>query len=148
MFNPDELLTSVFEGANSTASNPIPEGQYNATCSKVEVRQWQSKADPSKGGYILSTTWNILDDISEQTGRDKNSARYEVFLDITPEGKLDMARGKNTRLGRLREAVNLNQPGQSFSFSMLEGQTAIVEVKHRISGEEIYAEIKGVTAQQ
>lgn len=146
MFNPDELLTSVFEGANSTASNPIPEGEYNATCTKVEVRQWQSKNDPSKGGFILSTTWEINDDISEQTGRDRNSARYEIFLDITPEGKLDMARGKNTRLGKLRAAVNLNEPGQSFSFTMLEGQQARVVVSHRINGEEVYAEIKGVAS--
>lgn len=94
MFNPDELLTSVFEGANSTSAAPIPEGEYNATCSKVEIRSWQSKTDPNKGGYILSTTWEINDDISESTGRDRNSARYEIFLDITPEGKLDMVEAK------------------------------------------------------
>lgn len=146
MFNPDELLTSVFEGANSTSSAPIPEGEYNATCSKVEIRSWQSKTDPNKGGYILSTTWEINDDISESTGRDRNSARYEIFLDITPEGKLDMGRGKNTRLGKLREAVGLNQPGQSFSFTMIEGQSANIYVAHRISGEDVYAEIKSVSS--
>lgn len=146
MFNPDELLTSVFEGANSTSAAPIPEGEYNATCNKVEIRSWQSKTDPNKGGYILSTQWEINDDISESTGRDKNIARYEIFLDITPEGKLDMARGKNTRLGKLREAVGLNQPGQSFSFTMLEGQSANVYIAHRINGEDVYAEIKSISS--
>lgn len=146
MFNPDELLTSVFEGANSTSSNPVPEGTYPATCSKVEIRSWQSRQDPSKYGFILSTMWDINEDVSESTGRDRNSVRYEVFLDTTPEGKLDMRKGKNIRLGKLREAVGLNQAGQSFSFTMLEGQQAQIEVRHRVNGDEIYAEGRAISS--
>ena len=63
---------------------------------------------------------------------------------LSDSGGLDMGKGRNVGLGRLREALNLNQPGQSFSFSMIPGRLAKVSVSHRIDGENIYAEVKAV----
>jgi hypothetical protein len=53
-----------------------------------------------------------------------------VWLDITPQGSLDMGRGKNVHLNRLREAFNQNRPGQPWNPMMLVGQAARVQTKH------------------
>ena len=66
------------------------------------------------------------------------------MLDLTDSGSMDMGKGRNVGLGRLREALNLNQPGQVFSFSMIPGRLAKVAVSHRIDGENIYAEVKSL----
>ena len=55
-----------------------------------------------------------------------------------------MGKGQNVGLGRLREAVGLNSPGQPFAFSMLTGRVAKVVVKHRIHEDKIFAEVKAV----
>jgi hypothetical protein len=55
-----------------------------------------------------------------------------------------MSKGKNIGLGRLREAVNMNDENTPFSFAMLPGQAATISVSHRVNGEETYSEVKGV----
>ena len=82
--------------------------------------------------------------MKELLGRDKVTVRQGIMLDITDSGGLDMGKGRNIGLGRLREAIGLNTPGQPFSFSMVAGRVAKVNVSHRIDGENIYAEVKGV----
>jgi hypothetical protein len=66
------------------------------------------------------------------------------MLDLTPGGGLDLGKGKNVGLGRLREAVRLNDSSKPFSFAQLPGQAARVTVSHRIDGEDTYSEIKKV----
>jgi hypothetical protein len=66
----------------------------------------------------------------------------DVMLDLTDSGQLDMAKGRNVRLGRLREALDLNAPGRPFSFAMIQGRMAKVKVGHRVDGEDIYAEVR------
>lgn len=146
MFNPDQFLDMQITEANDTKLTPVPVGEYVAVIEDVKCRQWQSKQDPSKSGLTLDITWSIDDPaVKELLGRDKVTVRQGVMLDLTESGGLDMGKGRNVGLGRLREAVGLNTPGQPFSFSMLVGRVAKVSVSHRIDGENIYAEVKGVT---
>lgn len=146
MFNPDQFLDMQITEANDTKLTPVPVGEYGAIIEDVKCRQWQSKQDPSKSGLTLDITWSIDDPaVKELLGRDKVTVRQGVMLDLTESGGLDMGKGRNVGLGRLREAVGLNTPGQPFSFSMLVGRVAKVSVSHRIDGENIYAEVKGVT---
>lgn len=146
MFNPDQFLDMQVTEANDTKLTPVPVGEYVAVIEDVKCRQWQSKQDPSKSGLTLDITWSIDDPaVKELLGRDKVTVRQGVMLDLTESGGLDMGKGRNVGLGRLREAVGLNTPGQPFSFSMLVGRVAKVSVSHRIDGDNIYAEVKGVT---
>ena len=145
MFNPDQFLDMQIEGQNDTKVVPVPAGEYTAMIEEVKVRQWQGKADPSKSGLTLDVQWSIDDaSVKELLGRDKVTVKQGIMLDLTDAGGLDMGKGRNIGLGRLREALDLNQPGRPFSFTMLTGRVARVSVSHRIADDNIFAEVKQV----
>lgn len=145
MFNPEQFLDMQVTESNDTKLIPVPVGEYTAVAEKVAVRQWTSKKDPSQSGLTLEIVWDIDDPaVKELLGRDKVSVKQGVMLDLTEGGTLDMGKGKNVGLGRLREAIDLNAPGTPFAFTMIPGRLAKVSVSHRVDGENIYSEVKGV----
>lgn len=149
MFNPEEFLDQQIVESNSTQTVPVPVGDYMAIPTDVKCRSWQSKNDPSMSGLALDIIWEIdSPELKELLGRDKVTAKQGVMLDINDAGQLDMGKGRNVGLGRLREALGLNNPGQPFSFTMIPGRPAIIKIAHRIDGENIYAEVKGVARPQ
>jgi hypothetical protein len=142
-FDPDQFLNAAVSGSNSTKVIPVPMGTYQGVIEKVVPRQWQSK-DGSQTGISLDVFWLIEDQgVKEFLGRDTVVCKQSIMLDVA-NGGLDMSPGKNVGLGRLREAVGQNDASQPFSFHNLPGQMAKVDVKHRIDGEDTYAEIKSV----
>jgi hypothetical protein len=147
-FDPNTFLEMTVTDANSTVQTPVPAGEYLAVAEKVEARPWQSPKDPSKSGMALDVTWSIDDaNVKALLERDKVTVRQGIMLDMTESGGLDMGKGKNVGLGRLRAALDLNQPGQPFGFKMIEGRMARVAVSHRQDekdAEKIYAEVKAV----
>jgi hypothetical protein len=143
-FDPDQFLNSAVTGANDTKVIPVPMGEYQGIIEKVLPRQWQSK-DGTQTGIALDVFWLIEDaNVKSILGRDTVTCKQGIMLDTAPSGGLDMTKGKNIGLGRLREAVGMNDPSQSFSFHSLPGQSAKVSVQHRIVGEDTFAEVKGV----
>lgn len=152
VFDPTAFLDLQVTESNDTKLIPIPPGEYVGQVEKVDVRPWQSK-DGLKSGLSLDVTWNIDDQrVKEATKRDKNTVRQGCMLDTTdttPPG-LDMGRGKNVALGRLREAVGLNANGAAFAFRMLEGRAAKLQVSHRPDERpgaqpgDVFADVKGV----
>lgn len=146
-FNPQEFLESAVTGSNSTKIIPCPEGEYQGIINKILPRQWVSK-DGQTSGVAVDVLWNIEDQaVKQDLNRDEVVVKQGIMLDIAADGKsLDMSEGKNVALGRLREAIGLNDPRNPFSFAMLPGQSAKVKVTHRVSGEDTYAEIKMVVA--
>jgi len=142
-FDAQSFLDAAVSGVNDTKLIPVPVGEYQAFIDSVEPRPWQSK-DGSKSGIALDVFWSIEDqDVKSFLGRDSVKVKQGIMLDLTPEGKLDMSKGKNIGLGRLREAVGKNDHG-SFSFNMLPGLAAKVSVTHRVNDDDVFAEIKGV----
>lgn len=145
MFDPNSFLDMQVSESNDTKVIPVPVGEYTAVISKVDCRTWQSKKDPSMSGLTLDVTYDIDDqNVKSLLGRDKITVRQGIMLDLSESGGLDMGKGKNIGLGRLREATDLNVQGQPFSFNMLAGRVAKVAVSHRIDGENIFAEVKTV----
>lgn len=144
MFNPDVFLQSTVTEVNDTKKVPTPVGEYVAVADEVKCRPWQSK-DGSQSGLALDIIW-LIDDQNVKTllGRDKVTCKQGIMLDLLENGALDMGKGKNVGLGRLREATGLNVPGQPFSPLMIQGRVAKVKVSHRVDGEDIYDEIKAV----
>jgi len=139
-FDPDLFLSAQTTSALDTQSIPVPEGEYNAVIKDVVIRQ-------AKDSVILDVKWAIDDaSVAAATGIKEPTVRQSVFLDMTASGGLDDSRGKNVQLGRLREAVKQNIAGQPWAPAMLAGNVARVTVKHRIVGEAIYTDIKGVAA--
>lgn len=145
MFSPDQFLDMPIEGSNDTKIVPVPVGEYTAVAEDVKVRQWQAKDDPSKSGLALDIVWNVDDaGLRELLGREKITCKQGIMLDLTDSGSIDMGKGRNIGLGRLREALGLNEPGQPFAFSMIPGRMAKVSIKHRVHEEDVFAEVKGV----
>lgn len=148
-FDPNQFLDMQITDSNDTVLRPVPAGEYVAIATSVECRPWQGKNDPTQAGIALDIKWEIDDqDLTAELGR-KPTVKQGIMLDTTESGGLDMGKGRNVGLGRLRAAVDLNKPGQPFSFSMVTGRAAKVLVSHRpdkSNPEIVYAEVKGVTA--
>lgn len=149
MFDPKQFLEVTVTEANDTKLILVPVGEYLAVASSVDCRQWTAKADPSKTGLTLDVIWEIDDaGVKQLLGRDKVTIKQGIMLDLTEEGGLDMGKGRNVGLGKLREAVDLNTPGVPFGFTQIPGRVAKIWVEHRVGGENIYAEVKAVAKPQ
>ncbi len=145
-FDPNTFLDMTLTDANSTVSTPVPEGEYIGIVSgDPEVRPWQGRKDPTKSGLALDITWDIDDaNVKALLQRDRVTVKQGIMLDLIVRAGRDSGTGRNVSLGRLRDAVGLNQAGQPFNFRMLAGKVAKIAIKHRIDGDAIYAEVKGV----
>jgi len=148
LFDPSTFLEMQVAEANSTVSVPVPAGEFMGYIEKVEARPWTSRTDPSKSGVALDVLWNVDDaGVKALLDREKVTVKQGIMLDITETGGLDMGRGKNVGLGRLREATDLNAPGQPFGFTMLVGRPAKIVIEHRPdpkNPEVVYSEVKAV----
>lgn len=142
VFNADALVNTQFEGALDTTLVPIPETTDGWTS---VIEKYEVKATP-KGQVVCEVFWGIDElEVQQATGREKNTIRQSVWLDITDHGTLDMSKGKNVQLGRLREALGQNNPSKPWSFGQLVGGVAKIVVKHRMTDEgEVFADVKKV----
>ena len=146
-FDPSTFLNAEYNETNDTKVTPCPVGEYPAIAEKVDVQTWQKK-DGSASGLKLNILWDVQDEnVRALLGRDKIIVPQQIMLDLNESGTgLDMGKGKNVSLGRLREALDLNKPGEPFSFGMLQGRMATVIVSHRPgeNPEDVFHEIKKV----
>lgn len=143
-FDAQSFLDATVSSANDTKVIPVPVGEYMGIIDKVAPRQWQSK-DGTQSGIALDIIWLVEDaGVKQQLGRETVTVKQGIMLDLNASGGLDLSKGKNVGLGRLREAVGKNEEGQPFAFSMLPGLSAKIGVSHRVSGEDTFAEVKAV----
>jgi len=133
MFDAEAFQNMVINQPNSTTSVPWPPGQYPVTIAKVNVRTGTvQKAGPNQGKPWASLSIMVEADRSVLPEGASSVAYGSIMLDLTESGGLDLAPGKNVGLGRLREAVGLNRPGQPFRFSDLEGRSCVVVTDVRV----------------
>lgn len=146
MFDANTILNMQIEGATSTQLVPVPIGEYTATVSKLEPRV-VTRQDGSSTP-IVRVVWMISDPgVQAVTGREQNYVQQDLWLDMLPSGALDMSPGANIALGRLREAVGQNNPGQPWAFTRLIGQTARILVDHRTDDAgNVYPQVRRVSA--
>jgi hypothetical protein len=149
MFDVDNFLNQTVNDSNDTSLINPPDNMsgdgYMVLAGKVDCRTWQKRDDPSISGLALDIQWEIQDEsVKSFCGRDKIICKQGIMLDLTDSGELDMGKGKNVGLGKLREALGLNTPGEPFSFSMITGRLAKGFVRHEVKGEEIFVKIKKV----
>jgi hypothetical protein len=143
-FDAQSFLEATVTSSNDTKITPVPMGEYFGIIDKVSPRQWQSK-DGSQSGIALDILWLVEDaGVKQLLGRETVTCKQGIMLDLTPQGGLDLSRGKNVGLGRLREAVGKNEEGQAFSFAMLQGLSAKITVSHRLNNDDTFAEVKAV----
>lgn len=141
MFDPQAFMDTTTDQSNDTTMTPCPEGEWQATASDVNIKTGTSQKT-GEDWARLDVKWEIVgteaNTISE---RDKIIVTQGVMLDVNGSG-LDMGKGKNIGLGRLREALGLNTPGAPFSPRMIIGRSAKVAIKHREYEGKIFDDVK------
>lgn len=145
MFDIKNFLAVEVTEANSTSVIPVPEGEWVACITAVTPREIKTKDGEQR--FLFDVTWKITEDeVRNITDRAEPTVRQSIWLDITPAGTLDMGKGKNTGLGRLRAAMGQNVPGQAWSPQHLVGQVGRVSVKHRMDQRDESVVLADVTA--
>jgi len=140
-FDAESFGQTEYNQTNDTKYPIIPEAEYNAVVKSFKFRQLDN------GSVVMDVVWTLdSEEIRTLTGMKEPSVKQGVFLDMNESGSLDFSEGKNVKLGRLREALGLNKPGQPFSFNMLVGRPARLKTKNRKDGEDTFADVKEVTA--
>lgn len=130
-FNPDVFLQTNYEEPTSTASVLLPKDDYVGIIKELVPRQVQGTKDPSK--YYLFLDFQVEigtpPQLREELGRDISRIRHSVSVELV-EGSnaIDMSKGKNVQLGRIRDAAGQNESGKSWSPAMLNNAMVKVSV--------------------
>lgn len=129
-FDSANFLNTVYTDSHATQYVPIPEGVYPCITGVPNVVSGSAKSD-GKPWYRLDLPI-IIDspEVAQLLGRDEVKSKFSVMLDVE-NGVLASGTGRNVQLGRLREALGLNDPGQEFALTMLGGRSAKCQVSHR-----------------
>lgn len=149
-FDAAAFMNAVTTEANSTSMPLTPVGEYAGVITKIEFANGIIKNGARAGEPWYQLRYAVeTSDPAALAGTDlpKRTVRGSIMLDLTDSGGLATGEGKNIGLGRLREAVGLNQKGQPFAFAMLEGRSLRFEVSHRVDqndASKVYEEIKSV----
>jgi len=114
-FDPNVFLNQEVTGANDVKYTPIPIGEYKAYIDDLGTDKYEQTP-------ILVVTYALLDEkLKTELGLEKPTVIDRIFLDVDGAGNLAFGKNKNIKLGRLREAVGLNDPKKKFNFNMLRG---------------------------
>lgn len=143
-FDPEQFMQTPVTGALSTEYVNIPEGEYLGMIRPDGIKPRKITTQNGES-VVVDLTWETDDPkAKEVTGRNSSQARQSIFLDLTAEGHLDLGKGKNVQLGRLREALKQNDNSRPWSFGMLSGVPAYFVVQHRQADGKVYADVKAV----
>lgn len=143
-FSPEQFLDMTMT-APLEKRPPIAIGDYNAIIGEPEVKTF-SKSDGTTGMRLV-----IPLEIDTQGQEDQPPVLKlsdSAFLDLTPSGTLDMSKGKNRTIRVYREALDLNKPGDQFSFRVMQGRMVRVSIKHELYEGNIQERIGGVARPQ
>lgn len=145
MLDTEAFLSQTTEEATSTRVIPIEAGEFPGVIEKIDLAEFVYRKGERAGqtGYALNVFWNInAPEMEERIGR---PPKVRQFLGLEMNGDaLAGGEGVNVQLGRLREAVNQNVAGQPWNPNMLVGQVAILHLKQRMEGDDIYTDVDKV----
>ena len=149
MFNESDFLSGAVTGSLDTVRPKVPKGQYRGIIKELKTRQNAGQKDPSKmyTSIDLMVELQLSPEAQQEMNTDQANItrRYGFLIDLTPDGKgLDMGKGKNVDLGRVREALGQNDPAKPWKPLDLVGQIALWKVDHRPNKDkpgEVYDEI-------
>lgn len=147
--NTEEFLQTTSDEALDDHIDPCPAGEYIAIAGKPKTADFTYKKGEHEGetGYRMIVKWDIQDEEVKKTlGRGTVSVTQSVLLDVTPEGNLDMGKGKNIGLGQIRTALGQNKGGQPWSPSMIEGQPAKIKISAGVYNDKTTANVDAVAA--
>lgn len=135
IFNPEAFLDATTTEV-SVKRPPLPaQRDFQAMITEIKTRTWQGKKDPTKGGIVadvkLEFDLSAYPDVQALLGGlDKVTITDGIMLDLTEQGNIDYAPGKNGKLRLYRDATGLNKGGEAFSLRMLQGRMVRARIKH------------------
>jgi len=145
-FDPDTFMNQATTEAGSTTFEPIPAGEYPALIDDVKVRIVQGKDGSDRP--VADIFYRLqAPDVAAKLGRDALTVKQGIFFDLTPNGALDMSKGKNVQLNKVRDAVGMNKPGQPFKLSNLKGAGPLkvqVTLRPDKSSDAVYNDVRSV----
>jgi hypothetical protein len=109
VFNPETFMDATVTAPNSTKVEGVPPGEYQAVIDD-EIKPPKVVTGKNGDTYVFFEVPFLIQDeaLKAKLGRDKLQVRHTIRLDIDEQGALDMSKGKNVGLGRLREALGMN----------------------------------------
>jgi len=146
-FDPSVFLQATTTEAN-TRRPPIPGGTVLlGMIGEPKIRQTEGKKES-----VLGQTFTWLDlpitldvtsrpDLREKLGQDQVTLTWSTRLDVTEQGGFDMSTGKNNGLRQLREALDMNKPGDTFGLLMVQGRQIRCSIKNEPNEGEVYDRI-------
>jgi hypothetical protein len=148
MFDPNTFLNQSVTGPLSTKIPVIPLGDYRAQIDKLEPRKVTTKAGDSPQ---LRIVWKLID-ATELASIDRAAAtvRQDLWLDLkdgwqNSAWEMEEGEGKNVGLGRLFEALGMNNGG--INIGQLKGQVGIIKIGHRGDDKgNVYDEVQRVAS--
>ena len=120
-FDADSFMNQTVDAELSTSVEQPPEGDYRAMIgdftSESGFRTFTARPGSKNEGreftifqppFVLQDDPRLAAVKAARNGNDITVTHKGMFLDLEDGGGLDVAKGKNVDLGRLREAVNQN----------------------------------------
>jgi hypothetical protein len=129
MFDVDTFLNTPISEPMSTRYTIAPEGIFMLQIEDVSAASGTSDNGP---WLRLDITYTLTDpSVLDALNTRRLIVRGgRLFLDLNPDGSLDLRDGRNVRLGKLRDAVKQNTRNQPWSPSMLKGQMVAGQIRH------------------
>lgn len=133
LFDPQSYLSATINEP-TTRRPPIPAGLIlPGIITAVTARPWQGKKDSTKSGIAMDVAIEVdVSSVPQLSGSGFTSVKLTdgIMLDLTESDMIDNSAGKNGKMRRYREALNMNKPGEAFSFQAMVGRPIKVKVKH------------------
>ena len=127
--SPDGFYTAVI-GATKTDSGTIEKGEKTG-------RPWMAVLVP----LVIQVPPQVQDLLSLKLEKGTITLTDRVFIDLTEQNTIDNSSGRNRRQRLYREALNLNKPGDIWSWRKAEGQPIKIKIDQEIYEGEIQERI-------
>lgn len=151
MFNAEDFLNQTTDAVMQDKWTEVPAGEYLAKIgdgpNDVTVEGIQGKKDPTKTYPRLTIYYYIIDEtLKAKLQKESIRVRQQFLLDMDENGKLAAGPDINVRLGQIRAALDLNNPGMAFSLGMIRGRGPVrVKVNQRTGDDgQKYSEVTAV----
>lgn len=129
-FNAESFLSTRNTGSMDTKYPTCPAGWYIMQVDNLQARR-QQKSDGSGEFTVMDILWLVLDEkVQKELESERVLVKQSIFLDVTEEDQLDYGKGKNVKLGKVREVLGQNDPNKDWFPNLLIGAIAKGHVEH------------------
>ncbi|ATB52668.1 hypothetical protein PVS_32 [Vibrio phage vB_VspS_VS-ABTNL-3] len=150
-FNAESFLNQTVEAKLDVRRIPMPEGDHD----EMQITDLSINTGTMKSGERAGETWvqlkaklvctdpNVAAEM-KLTGDQQPTVYWQEFIDLDENGNLDIADGRNIKLGKLRQACNQNNDDE-WSINDLKSATLGARITHAFNADgDPYAVVKAV----